>query len=134
LISDTSSLPSGETAQHHHRSSKYDWRAGNQNLLPTQNDEMASLFAIDEKFHTGPDDTALDRLPTSYRTGRTPVGDLKRFAVAAVAIWMLITVLRAVPAENQPASGNTLVIPSLIKIHRHHRHHREPVQPFPKLD
>jgi hypothetical protein len=47
---------------------------------------------------------------------------------------MLLTVLRSLRGENQPAIGNTLVIPSLVKIHRHHRHHREPVQPFPKLD
>jgi hypothetical protein len=32
---------------------------------------------------------------------------------------MLLTVLRSLRAENQPAIGNTLVIPSLVKIHRH---------------
>ncbi|MDQ2950299.1 MAG: hypothetical protein M3Y27_30895 [Acidobacteriota bacterium] len=35
--------------------------------------------------------------------------------MAAVAIWMLFTVLRSAPAENQPAIGNTLVIPHWSK-------------------
>jgi hypothetical protein len=44
------------------------------------------------------------------------------------------TLSRILAIGRTTATGNTLVIPSLVKIHRHHRHHREPVQPFPKLN